>query len=119
MIFLERIIIRRRNEMTVSVQIREESGVRITMHTRRNMGGPEGETVFDFRMGLEPEGPAKFLGCGQGFCRQMAIRPTMEMVAQFAMWAAGARRAPSLSIAVKVNGNDSEAPWWFAWTRCF
>lgn len=67
----------------------DETIVPVQMHDKRGAdhqaylwqyGKPGGETVFDFQLGRGREGPRKFLGKWEGFCKPTAMWPTSEWV---------------------------------------
>ena len=98
------------DETTVPVQIRQEKRGANHEAYLWQYGRPGGETVFDFRMGREREGPAKFLGQWEGILQTDGYQAYDGVggpkLVHVGCWAHARRKFVD---AVKVNGNDAEA----------
>lgn len=98
------------DETTVPVQMRQDK--RGSQHEAYlwQYGRPGGETVFDFRMGREREGPAKFLGQWEGILQTDGYQAYEGVggpkLIHVGCWAHARRKFVD---AVKVNGKDAEA----------
>lgn len=97
------------DETTVAVQMHDGRGADHQAYLWQ-YGKPGGETVFDFRMGREREGPLKFLGNWQGILQTDGYQaydgvggPTLLHVG---CWAHARRKFVD---AVKVNPEDGPA----------
>jgi transposase len=97
----------------------DETTVPVQMHDKRGSdhqaylwqyGKPGGETVFDFRMGRERDGPMKFLGQWEGILQtdgyQAYDRVGGPKLVHVGCWAHARRKFVD---AVKVNKDDGEA----------
>jgi transposase len=97
----------------------DETVVPVQMHDKRGAnhqaylwqyGKPGGETVFDFRMGRDREGPEKFLGRWEGILQTDGYQAYENIggpkLVHVGCWAHARRKFVD---AVKVNPNDGEA----------
>lgn len=97
----------------------DETVVPVQMHDKRGAnhqaylwqyGKPGGETVFDFRMGREREGPERFLEKWQGILHTDGYQAYENIgglkLVHVGCWAHARRKFVD---AVKVNANDGEA----------
>jgi len=97
------------DETTVPVQMRDKSGADHQAYLWQ-YGKPGGETVFDFCMGREREGPAKFLGQWEGILQTDGYQAYDKIggpkLVHVGCWAHARRKFVD---AVKVNPKDGEA----------
>ena len=109
------------DETTVAVQMRDGRGADHDAYLWQ-YGKPGGETVFDFRMGREREGPLKFLGKWEGILQTDGYQAYDGVggpkLVHVGCWAHARRKFVD---AVKVNPEDGPAmpDGRRAWTRCF
>ena len=97
------------DETTVMVQMRDQRGADHQAYLWQ-YGKPGGETVFDFCMGREREGPLKFLGQWEGILQTDGYQAYENIggpkLVQVGCWAHARRKFVD---AVKVNPKDGEA----------
>ena len=97
------------DETTVAVQMHDSRGADHQAYLWQ-YGKPGGETVFDFRMGREREGPLKFLGNWQGILQTDGYQAYYGVggteLVHVGCWAHARRKFVD---AVKVNPEDGPA----------
>ena len=97
------------DETTVPVQMHDKRGADHQAYLWQ-YGKPGGETVFDFQLGRDRDGPKKFLGKWEGILQTDGYQGYDHIggpkLVQVGCWAHARRKFVD---AVKVNPNDAEA----------